>query len=51
MSMYYLRAMPGTCRGRKRMSDPLELELEMFESCHVGVGNENQVPWKNSQCF
>lgn len=51
MSTYHLYAIPGTCSGQKRrISDPLELELEMFGSHHVGTGGENQVLWKSSQC-
>lgn len=28
--------MPGDQRGQKMASDPLELELEIIMSCHVG---------------
>lgn len=51
VSMYSLYAIPGTCSGQKRISDPLELELEMFGSRPVGTGDENQVLWKSSQRF
>lgn len=27
------------CKGQKRVSYPLELELQMIISCHVGSGN------------
>jgi hypothetical protein len=30
------------CRGQKRMLDPLELELWMVVSHHMGAGNETQ---------
>ena len=33
------------------MSDPLELELQIVVSCHVGAGNSTWVFWKSSQCF
>ena len=35
---------PGAHRGQK---DPLELELEMLVSYHVG--DESQTPWKSGQ--
>jgi hypothetical protein len=35
--MYMLHA----CRGHKRASDPLELELKMVVSYHVSDGNQN----------
>jgi hypothetical protein len=28
----------GACRGQKRASDPLELELEMVVRCQAGAG-------------
>ena len=31
--------MPGAQGGQKMMSDPLELELLMVVSCHVGARN------------
>ena len=31
---------PGADRVQKRSSDPLELELLMVVSCHVGVGTK-----------
>lgn len=30
--------MSDGCRGQKRTSDPLELELQLVVSCHVGAG-------------
>jgi hypothetical protein len=30
----------GVHRGQKRVSDLLELELEIVASCHVGAGNQ-----------
>jgi len=30
---------PGCCGNQKRMSDTLEVELEIFMSRHVGAGN------------
>jgi len=26
------------------------LELQVVVSCHLGAGDQTQVPWKNSQC-
>ena len=43
--------MPGTYRGQKRASDPVEPDLETAVSCSVGAGNQTQVLWKSSQCF
>ena len=39
--------MPGTLRGKKRLSNPLELDLRVVSS-HVGTRNQTQVLWKNS---
>ena len=33
-----LTYMPGTYKGQKRLWNPLELELQMAVSCHVGAG-------------
>lgn len=33
----------SVCRGQKRLLDPLELELQMVVSCHVGVGSNLQM--------
>ena len=35
--------MLGACRGQKRTSDPLELDLGNVVSTHVGAGNQIQV--------
>jgi hypothetical protein len=35
---------------RRGHRNPLELELEMIVSHHVGAGNQIQVLWKSSQC-
>lgn len=40
--------MPGAQGGQKMMSDPLELELLMVVSCHVGAGNQTQVLCKSN---
>lgn len=37
-------------RGQNRMSDPLELKLQMVVGCSIGTGNQTQVLWKNSHC-
>ena len=36
--------------GQKRISDPLKLELQMFENCHVGARNETLLFCMTSQC-
>jgi hypothetical protein len=41
---------PRACESQKRVLDRMELELQMFVSCHVGVGNQTCVFWKSSQC-
>ena len=35
---------------QKRVKGPLELELGIIVSCHVGAGNRTQVLCKKSQC-
>ena len=35
---------------QKRVLDPLELELQMGVSHHVGAGNWTEVLYKSSQC-
>jgi hypothetical protein len=47
---YGSMCVPGVQRGQKRAWDPLELELQMALSCHVGSGNWTWVPWESSQC-
>ena len=42
--------MPTACRGQKRVSDPLELDLRPVVNYHVGAGNQIQVLCKNSKC-
>lgn len=37
--------------GQKRASGPLDLELGIVVSCHVGTGNQTQVLWNNSVSF
>ena len=44
----YVSRVPDTLRGQKRELDPLELELNMILSHHVGAGNGTQVLWKSS---
>ena len=39
----------NTLRGQKRALNPLDLELRMVVSCHVGSGNGTWVLCKNSQ--
>ena len=38
----------GAHRSLKRKPDPLELELKMLVSCHVGSGNWTWVLWKSN---
>lgn len=40
--------MPGTLRGQKLALDPLELELQVIISYHVGTGNQTLVLCKSS---
>lgn len=40
----------GASRGQKRVSDPLELELDRVVSRCVGAANQTQVLWRNGQC-
>ena len=40
--------MPVVCGGQKRALDPLELELKMAMSYHVGAGNQTWVLCKGS---
>ena len=42
--------MPDTHVVQKRVKGPLELELGIIVSCHVGAGNRTQVLCKKSQC-
>jgi hypothetical protein len=35
----------------KRVSEPLELELQVVVSCHGGAGNWTRVLWRTSQLF
>jgi hypothetical protein len=43
--------MPGTLRGQMMALDPLELELLVVVSYHVGARIQTQGLWKSSQCF
>jgi hypothetical protein len=38
----------STCGGLKRALGPLELELQVVVSQHVGVEHQTQVLWKSS---
>jgi hypothetical protein len=40
----------GAGRGKKNVSVPLELELQMVVSCHVGVRSKAGSSWKKSLC-
>lgn len=39
LAYVYTMYMPGACRGQKKLSDLLKLELQMVVGCHVGAGN------------
>lgn len=39
---------PDVCRGRKKATEPWELELQMVISSYVGAGNQTLVTWKGS---
>lgn len=34
--------------GQKSLSESLELEIQIFESCYTGIGNQTLNPWKRS---
>jgi hypothetical protein len=34
---------PGTCRGQKRTRGPLEPEIQVVVSYHVGAGNKTVI--------
>lgn len=36
--------------GQKTLSDPLELELKLVVSLHVGAGGQTGFLWKSNQC-
>lgn len=42
--------LPSPC-GAQKVSEPVELDLEMVVSHHVSARNLTQVPYKSSQCF
>lgn len=37
-------------RYQKRVFGPLELELQLVVSHHVGAGNQTMARWESSQC-
>lgn len=45
----YTVCMLSACGGQKRTSDPLEPELQMVVTHHVGAGNQTWDLWKSSQ--
>jgi hypothetical protein len=45
MSVYH-----GACRGQNKVSDILELELQMVVSHHVGAEAQTQVLYKSNKC-
>lgn len=47
--MYCTTYVLGTCRGEKRLLGPLELELQVLLSHHVGAGDQIWVLWKSGQ--
>jgi hypothetical protein len=40
----------STGSGQKRVSDPLELDLQMAVNHHVGAGKQTQVFCRSSKC-
>lgn len=50
MYAYALNA-HSSCRGQRRVTDPLILELQKAVSCHVSAGDRKLVLWWSSQCF
>lgn len=47
--MYVHMFMPGTCGGHKRVSDTLDLDIQVIMSHNVGAENKTQVLWNSSQ--
>jgi hypothetical protein len=43
-----IMSVPDVCKGQKRASDPLELELPTAMSCHRSAKNQTQILWKSS---
>lgn len=46
----YTTYVPDAHISWKRVSGPLELELQAFVNCHVGVKNQTQILWKRNEC-
>lgn len=46
----YTLCVLGALGGQKSVSNPLELELNMIMSGHVGSGNQTWFLWKSNQC-
>lgn len=46
----YTLCVLGALGGQKSASDPLELELNMIMSGHVGSGNQIWFLWKSNEC-
>lgn len=42
--------MSGALRGKKKVSDSLELKAQLVESHHVDVGNLIQFIYKSNKC-
>jgi hypothetical protein len=42
--------MPGVGRGQKKVSAPLQLELQTVLNLHVDAGKRTQVLSENTQC-
>jgi hypothetical protein len=40
--------LPGAYGGRRKITGPLDLELQEFSSHHVGARNQTHVLWKAS---
>ena len=45
-----ITCVPGAYGGPKA-SDPLNLELQMVVSCHVGAGKQTNALYKSTTCF
>jgi hypothetical protein len=41
--LWYMHTNVGACKGQKRMSDSLELKLQMVVSCLMGAGTRTPV--------
>lgn len=51
LSCGYVPMSAVPCKGQKRESEPLELELQVVLKPDIGVGNQTWILCKNYRCF